>query len=203
MKLTVTKSKNSACFYVQKSIRKPNGGGTTTITIEKLGNLEEVKNKAKGQDPYKWAQEYVNELNRREYEEQKSILISYSPSKLLKSGEQKAYNSGYLFLQSIYYSLGLDKICKQITLKHQFEYDLNDILSKLVYTCILYPSSKLSSNRLASKLIEQPSFQLHDIYRALSVLAKESDFIQSKLYENSLKVLNRRKDILYYDCTNF
>lgn len=39
MKLTVTKSKNSACFYVQKSIRKPNGGGTTTITIEKLGNL--------------------------------------------------------------------------------------------------------------------------------------------------------------------
>ena len=203
MKLTVTKSKNSACFYVQKSIRKPNGGGTTTITIEKLGNLEEVKTKAKGQDPYKWAQEYVNELNRREYEEQKSILISYSPSKLLKSGEQKAFNSGYLFLQSIYYSLGLDKICKQITLRHQFEYDLNDILSKLVYTRILYPSSKLSSNRLASKFIEQPSFQLHDIYRALSVLAKESDFIQSKLYENSLKVLNRRKDILYYDCTNF
>ena len=72
MKLTVTKSKNSACFYVQKSIRKPNGKGTTTITIEKLGNLDEVRTKAGGQDPYKWAQEYVNELNRREYEERKS-----------------------------------------------------------------------------------------------------------------------------------
>ena len=46
MKLTVTKSKNSACFYVQKSIRKPNGAGTTTITIKKLGNIDEVKAKA-------------------------------------------------------------------------------------------------------------------------------------------------------------
>jgi len=31
MKLTVTKSKNSASFYVQKSIRKKTGG-TTSIT---------------------------------------------------------------------------------------------------------------------------------------------------------------------------
>lgn len=68
---------------------------------------------------------------------------------------------------------------------------------------ILYPASKFSSVNLASKFIEQPNFQLHDVYRALSVLAEESDFIQSMLYENSLKVLGRRKDILYYDCTNF
>ena len=203
MKLTVTKSKNSACFYVQKSIRKPNGAGTTTITIEKLGNIDEVKAKAKGQDPYKWAQEYVNELNRKEYEEQKSIIVSYSPSKLIKNGEQKSFNCGYLFLQNIYYSLGLDKICKKISSKHSFEYDLNDILSKLIYTRILYPASKFSSVNLASKFIEQPNFQLHDVYRALSILAEESDLIQSMLYENSLKVLDRRKDILYYDCTNF
>ena len=203
MKLTVSKSKNSASFYVQKSIRKPNGGGTTTITIEKLGNIDEVRAKAGGKDPYKWAQEYVDELNRKEYEERKEIIVSYSPSKLLKSGEQKSFNCGYLFLQSIYYSLGLDKICKSISSKYKFEYDLNDILSKLVYTRILYPSSKFSSGKLSTRLIEQPTFQLHDIYRALSVLAEESDFIQSSLYENSLKVLDRRKDILYYDCTNF
>ena len=71
MKLTVSKSKNSASFYVQKTIRKENGS-VTTITVEKLGNLEEVKAKAGGMDPYQWAQEYVNELNRREYEEQKA-----------------------------------------------------------------------------------------------------------------------------------
>ena len=65
MKLTVSKSKNSASFYVQKSIRKKDGG-TTTITIERLGNLDEVRAKACGKDPYVWAQEYVNELKQKE-----------------------------------------------------------------------------------------------------------------------------------------
>ena len=83
MKLTVSKSKNSASFYVQKTIRKPNGS-VTTVTIEKLGNLTEVTTKAGGKDPYIWAQEYVNELNRREYDENKEIIMSYSPLKTLE-----------------------------------------------------------------------------------------------------------------------
>lgn len=202
MKLTVSKSKNSASFYVQKTIRKPNGS-VTTVTVEKLGNLTEVTAKAGGKDPYVWAQEYVNELNRKEYDQNKEILISYSPSRLLKKGEHKLFNCGYLFLQSIYYSLGLDKICRDISSRHSFDYDLNDVLSKLIYTRILFPSSKLSSNRQAAKFIEQPTFELHDIYRALSVLSEENDFIQSQLYKNSQKVIERRKDILYYDCTNY
>ena len=202
MKLTVSKSKNSASFYVQKTIRKPNGS-TTTVTVEKLGNIEEVRTRAGGGDPYKWAQEYVNELNRREYEEQKEIIVSRSPRKLLKKDEMMSYNCGYLFLQSLYYSLGLDKICKDISSRHPFEYDLNDVLSRLIYTRILYPSSKLSSCRQSKAFIEQPSFQLHDVYRALSVLAEENDFIQASLYKNSQKVLERRKDVLYYDCTNY
>jgi transposase len=202
MKLTVSKSKNSASFYVQKTIRKENGA-VTTITIEKLGNLNEVKTKAGGMDPYVWAQEYVNELNRREYEEQKEILIRYSPSKLLKKGEQKAYNCGYLFLQDIYYSLGLHKICKEIISRHRFKYDLNDILSRLIYTRILYPSSKLASSKKSKVFIEQPGFSLQHIYRSLTILAKENDFIQAELYKNSQKLVERRKDILYYDCTNY
>ena len=202
MKLTVSRSKNSASFYVQKSIRKENGS-VTTVTVEKLGNLDEVRTKANGKDPYVWAQEYVNELNRREYEEQRSIIISRSPSKLIHKGTAHSFNSGYLFLQSIYYSLGLDKICRKITSRYDFEYDLNEILSRLLYTRILYPSSKLSSFRQSCSLLEQPSFQLHDIYRALSVLAEENDFIQAELYKNSQKVFERRQDILYYDCTNY
>ena len=202
MKLTVSKSKNSASFYVQKSIRKPDGS-VTTITVEKLGNLDEVKTKAQGMDPYKWAQEYVNELNRREYEEQKSIILSFSPSRLLKGNERKLYNCGYLFLQSVYYSLGLREICTSIGEKYGFEYDLNDILSRLIYTRILYPGSKLASNKQAAIFLEQPSFELHDIYRALNVLAAENDLIQSRLYQNSQSVVERRRDVLYYDCTNF
>lgn len=202
MKLTISKSKNSATFYVQKSIRKSNGS-VSSVTIEKLGNLDQVRARANGADPYQWAQEYVNELNRKEYEEQKSVMISRSPVKLMKKGDAHSFNCGYLFLQRIYYDLGLDKICRSIQEKYSFEYDLNEVLSILTYTRILYPSSKIAANQKARTFLEQPSFQLHDIYRALSVLSAESDLIQSQLYQNSQKILERRDDILYYDCTNY
>lgn len=202
MKLTVSKSKNSASFYVQKSIRR-NDGTVASITVEKLGNIDEVKAKAGGKDPYVWAQEYVNELNRRAYEEQKEVIVRYSPSKLIKKGDQHSHNCGYLFLQKVYYALRLDKICNDIASKRLFEFDLNDILSKLVYTRVLYPSSKLSAHKQSASFLEPASFELHDVYRALSVLAENNDLIQSKLYENSQKVIERRKDILYYDCTNY
>lgn len=146
---------------------------------------------------------YVEKLNRLEYEEKRAIIIPYSPTKLIKSNSQKTFNSGYLFLQNIYYRLKLNKICNSISKKYTFTYDLNDILSKLVYTRILYPASKLASHKQAKSFIEQPSFELHDVYRALSILAKESDFIQSELYKNSQEILARKKDVLYYDCTNF
>lgn len=201
MKLTITKSKNSVCFYVQRSVRKD--GKVTTVTVEKLGNLDQVKARAAGKDPYVWAKEYVEELNRKEYEERRQVIVSYSPGKLLKTGEQQAFNCGYLFLQDIYYDLKLDKICSKIASRHSFDYDLNSILSRLIYTRILYPSSKLSSLKLSEKFIEQPSFELQHIYRALSVLTEENDFIQAELYKSSQKVIRRSTDVLYYDCTNY
>ena len=41
------------------------------------------------------------------------------------------------------------------------------------------------------------------IYRALEVIAKETDLIQSSLYNNSLKLSKRNTGVLYYDCTNY
>ena len=201
MKLTITKSKNSVCFYVQKTVRKD--GKVTTVTVEKLGNLEMVKTRAAGSDPYVWAKEYVEELNRKQYDEQRQIIISRSPQKLIRKDEQQAFNIGYLFLQDIYYDLGLNKICRKIEQRHSFSYDLSDVLSKLIYTRILFPSSKLSSLRTSKKFLEQPSFDLQDIYRSLSVFAQENDFIQEQLYKNSQKVLARNKEFLYYDTTNY
>ena len=39
--------------------------------------------------------------------------------------------------------------------------------------------------------------------RALSFLAKESDFIQAEVYKNSFFLGNRNDKVLYYDCTNY
>lgn len=117
--------------------------------------------------------------------------------------QQRCFNGGYLFLQDIYYQLGLDRISKAVSKKHNFQYNLNSILSRLIYTRILYPSSKLGTFEDSHKFIEQPDFEFHQIYRALSVIAKESDYIQAALFKNSIKLAKRKTGIIYYDCTNF
>ena len=201
MRLTITKSKNSESFFVIKSVTI--NGKRTSKVIEKLGNLEEVTLKAQGQDPYVWAKQYLELLNKEEKENSSDIILKLSQSKKLKDNEQYTFNGGYLFLQNIYYKLGLNKICNEITDKHQFKYDLNSILSRLIYGRIIYPSSKLKTLELSKNFLEQPSFELHDVYRSLEVIAKESDFIQSQLYKNSLKFMKRNDTVLYYDCTNY
>ena len=201
MKLTCSKSKNSCTYYVQKSVRI--GNRTTTKPVERLGSIEEIKARCGDQDPIEWAKEYTKKLTLAEKEDKKGILLKLSSSLLIDKNVRNSCNAGYLFLQDIYYSLGLDKICKSISEKYKFDYDLNDILSMLVYSRIIAPGSKLSSLESAQRFLEQPKCELHQVYRALEVIAKENDFFQSELYKNSQNVINRNKEVLYYDCTNY
>ena len=200
MRLQIVKSKNAQSLYVVKSIY--HNKKRTNKVIEKLGTYEHLKN-VLNEDPIVWAKKYVEELNKKEKEGTRDILVKYSPTKIIEKNLQTSFNVGYLFLEKIYYDLGLNNICNEISNKYKFNYDFDNILSRLIYSRIIYPSSKLATFELSKKYIEQPNFELHDIYRALEVIAKETDFIQAELYKNSLKVSKRNTNILYYDCTNY
>lgn len=201
MRLKISKSKNAQSLYVIKSIYK-NGKRTTKI-VEKLGTYRDIKEKLNGNDPIEWANAYIVELNKKEQSEQQEILVKYSPSKQIVKDKQTSFNGGYLFLQKIYHELELNKICSDISQKYKFTFDLNSILSRLIYGRILFPASKLATFDLSNKFIEQPNFELQHIYRSLEVISNEMDFIQSQLYKNSLKTNKRNTGVLYYDCTNF
>lgn len=201
MRLRVTKCKNTEIFYVIKTIYID--GKQKTITVERIGNTNEVLKKSEGEDPYIWSKKYVEDLNKQEKEGTRDILIKKSQVKQIEKNQERCFNCGYLFLEKLYYELGINNICEEITNKYQFKYDLNNILSRLIYGRIIFPSSKLATHELSKKFIEQPNFELQNIYRALDVINKENDFIQSELYKNSLKIVERNKGILYYDCTNY
>lgn len=201
MRLKITKSKNAASLYVIKSIYK-NGTRTSKI-VEKLGTMAELSKKLNGQDPIEWAKKHIDELNQREKDESREVIVKHSPSKVIAKDEQRSFNGGYLFLQKIYHELKLDKLCKEISSKYKFTFNLDSILSRLLYSRIIYPSSKRATFELSKQFIEQPDFKLQHIYRALEVFAKEADYIQSSLYNNSLKVSNRNTGVLYYDCTDY
>ncbi len=201
MRLKITKSKNASSLYVIKDVTVK--GKRTTKIVEKLGTYDDLLKKLDSEDPIQWAKEYIEELNRKDRQNKRDIILKYSPTKKIKQNQQRTFNGGYLFLQKIYYELALDKICDELSKKYKFTFDLNSILSRLVYGRILFPSSKLATHRQATTFIEPPNFELQHIYRALDIFAKESDYIQANLYKNSLKVSKRNTGILYYDCTNY
>ena len=201
MRLGWTTGKYSITYRAVKTIRI-NGKNKTQI-VKTFGSEKYICATYGVTDAKAWAKEQVRLLNEAEKENTAKFNIELCAGTDLVMDEQRRFNGGYLFLQDIYYELGLHKICRAISARHLFEYDLNDILSRLIYTRILYPSSKKSSFEEARRFIEQPSFELHDIYRALSVMAEESDYIQSRLFKNSTAIQKRNTQVIYYDCTNF
>ena len=203
MTLQLKKSGNYTYLYALKSFRKEDGKCTTKV-VEKFGTVEELREKLNGEDPIEWARARVAEMTAIEKEENKRVVVEYAPKAYIQKGEQRSYNGGYLFLQKIYYELGLDYICKKIAKKHKLlKYDLNGILSMLIYTRILYPGSKRSSLEDARKFFEQPECSLEQVYRALSLLAEEFNEIQADVYKRSLKLGKRNTQVVYYDLTNY
>ena len=202
MKLYVYKSKSNTTLYMAKTYRKDNGKSSTKI-IEKLGTLEEVKEKANGEDPFVWAKKYVEEKTKEENENRGIYYEKLVEGKELSS-EQKIYNLGHIFLRKIFEELKLDELCKGIKKDYRFDYELADILEDLMCTRIMYPNSKLSSFEEAHNFLRQPKYKLHDVYRALDVISKEKEEIEKWCYEKSLNVIKKRNTkVLYYDCTNY
>ncbi len=206
MRVTTSKSKNAESFYISKGYVNDKGVSTSVI-IRKLGTLKDLlpEHGPTRDDVMVWAKEQarIETLKYKQEKEEKQIKLTFHADRPLDYDKQVFYRGGYLFLQSIYYQLQINKICRKLKLKHKFKYDINAILSDLIYARILEPCSKRSSYKTASEFLEKPSYELHDVYRALDVLGTECDLIQAELYKNSHFLGARNDKVLYYDCSNY
>ena len=204
MYVNITGSANNKDVYIYQSFRKENGK-TSSHIYKKLGKMNDLlaqfdndkdKMMAWARNEAKKETELYNLKNGK-------VSVDFSQGARILKNEQRLFNTGYLFLQSLVTELRLDKICRAIKSRHKYQYDLLAVFTELIYARILHPSSKCESYEYCKTLLEPPKYHLQDVYRALSVIAEESDFIQSELYRNSNFVHPRNKKILYYDCTNF
>jgi len=201
MYLHAVTSKNAVSYYILESTYEK--GKHSSRVVEKLGTFAEMTERANGQEPLAWASGYVAELNAKKKAGKQAIIVKLSSNMQIAKNEAKRFNIGYLFLKSIYHGLGLDKLCKELQANTKQEYDLDAVVSRLVYTRILYPSSKLSSWESSHLLMEPPMFDLQHIYRALDVIEANGELIESWVYEASKRLVKRNTGVLYYDCTNY
>ena len=200
MRLKTSKSKNATLFYIIKDYTNMNGKRTTKI-FEKLGNQKQVEERFGKENTIDEIKKYIDKLNNEDKEE--LLKREFNPNKRISPGLKRNFNVGYLFLEKIYNQLKLKDICKVIQNNYRFHFDLNEILSYLVYARIIFPSSKLETFKQCQNFIVQPKFKLHDEYRALSYIAENMDYIQEQLFNNSKNVIKRNSKVIYYDCTNY
>ena len=200
MRLNIRKTNDYSYYSIIKDYTNLNGKRTTK-TFEKLGNQKQVEERFGKENTLIEIQKYIDSLNKEDKEE--IIKKEFDPNKKISFGVKRQFNVGYVFLQKLYYDLHIQDICKEIENKYQFHFDLNQIFSYLVFARIIYPSSKLETFKQCQNFIQQPTFKLHDEYRALTYIAQNIDSIQEQLFNNSLQVLNRNSKVIYYDCTNY
>ena len=182
MKITFTRTKSSTTLYVTKSYRRANGKYSSKV-IERLGTLDEIKHRSGDQDPVEWAKEYAKKLTLEEKNANESATITFSAQNTPPKDKKKLFNAGYLFLNKIYNELNIKDICSKISARHKFKYDLNDLVSNLIFSRILFPSSKKSTFEDSRKYIFPAKYDLQHVYRALSVLAQENDTIQAEVLD--------------------
>ena len=204
MYVNLTGSTNNKDVYIYQSYRKENGKSSSRI-YKKLGKYNVLLEQFSGDEEklMAWAREEAAKETALYNQQRERVSVSFSQTARIPLDEDRLFNVGYLFLQKLCSELRLDNICRNIRSRHKFEYDFHAILTDLIYARILSPSSKMSSYSYCQSLLEPPRYQLQNVYRALSVMAQESDYIQEELYRNSNFVHHRNSRILYYDCTNY
>lgn len=189
--------------YVAKSYRTSKGGKTSTDIVEKLGYLEDIAAAHPGVDPKEWAKQRARELTILEKSQSAPVKIELNPALSIRRGRRKMKGGMLPLIPLLHGWAGVGGICKEITARSNFKFNLTDIVSMLVYGRILCPDSKLSTLRKSESFIATPGVDLKDVYLSLGVLARESDFIQQQIYRNTVAGEPRNTGVIYYDCSNY
>lgn len=196
------KTENPVLFIIESTYNKKTKKRSSRV-VERLGRLSDIALKYDTNEPLAWAEDYVRKINLKIEEKKYAVTPKFSNNTLIKKNQINHFNVGYLFLQSIYHKLKLDILIKKISDEYKFEYDLDKIFSTLILARVINPCSKRSTCNFVKKFIEEIDLEKHQVYRALDVIAEQSQTIQTFIFQNSEKVVDRNISVLYFDCTNF
>ena len=199
-KLTVTKSLNARCFYIQTSYRKKDGK-ISTKTVRKLGSETKIKELYGVDDAMEWAKAELAKMRQEDAEGKTGVLVELSPEKSIDSSE-RIFNGGDIFIEKVCSRLGLKDICAQVKNRHNFKFDLWEYLMRMVNSRILHPGSKLSDFIKGTRFIEDRKLRLENFYRSLDVIASDINDLQGAIYRHTLESIGRQTAVIYYDCTN-
>ena len=166
-------------------------------TIEKLGYLDDLKKDYA--DPIVHFKEITKQKNTNEITE--LVIKNINNKTIDKDIIQK--NLGYSILKKIYNELDIATFLNSKQKNLKISYKLNDVFSLLVFSRILYPTSKKETYKNKNIYFDKFNFSEDDMYRALTYLKDYKEEIELLLWNNTKDKYKRDNSKTFYDCTNY
>ncbi len=203
MRLSKTVSKNVTSYSAIESYVTADGRKTTR-TVRSFGS--DAKLRAEGiEDPEAYVLEEIRKLNEKNARDVAELSLTLDMGEPLKEegsmSEDTSSNIGYAYISALYERLGLGKFAEGLETKAK--YDADAIFRHCVVCRMLNPGSKKSDYEAKGRFYGGKSFGLHDIYRFLTLLSRNSEELQAVLFQGAKRTVGLDTDVLYYDCTNF
>jgi len=205
MKLWYNKALKDPIYYIQIGFR--NGKKVITKNVERIGKHSELLKIT--DDPLSYAKSRValaNEDAKSSVDEKLELSINLA-EKISSSGDHVSKstlkNVGYLYLQQLYFSLGIDKFFIEFSRDRKITFDIDEVNRFITYSRILSPDSKLGSFENLHSFYGDPSFDYQHIMRSMDFLYEHYQEYIEFLYHASNKVIKRNTSVCYYDCTNY
>ena len=176
-------------FRVDKKVKQ--------IVIKKLGYLDDLKKYY--DDPIS---HFENVVKKMKEENSFTFPENIDLNEKIDSNEH-ALNVGYVILKKIYEELNLPNFFKTKQKNLKVKYDLNKIFSLLIFSRILFPSSKIKTFENKDLFFEPFDFSKDDMYRSLDYFNSYKEELQTLLWENTKDKYKRDTSSCYYDCTNY
>lgn len=203
MRLSTTKSKNVTSYSAIETYTRPDGTRSTR-TVRSFGS--DATMRAAGiDDPEAYVREEIRRLNEESMKDIAQISMRLDMDERLqeegRASHETALNIGHAYISALYDRLGLDDFVKGLSTRAK--YDADAIFRHCITCRMLNPGSKKSDYDSKGSYYGEKDFALHDIYRFLTLLNRNTDELQSVLFQGAKKTVGLDTEVLFYDCTNF
>ena len=205
MKLWYDRKSKDPMYFVQLGVR--NGKKVTTKNITRIGKHSELLKIT--DDPLAYAKEQVAKYNEEAKKNNKvDMEVRLDFAEKIRSTNDAASmsrlkNTGYLYLQRLYYQLEIDKFFNNVTKDRKFSFKPDLVNRFMTYSRILAPDSKLGSFKNLNSFYEEPVFDYQHIMRTMDLMYEHYNEYIKHLFKASGKILKRNSSVCYYDCTNY
>lgn len=191
--LKQSKQKGKTYLSICESFYQPSKKETAHKTFKSLGSLESLVNKGIP-DPISYYKSMIDEMNDERKNKTIHKISNVSPKRYL----------GYFPIKSIMNKLNVEHYINYFNLTYDFDFNLYELLSSLVYARLVHPCSKHKTyHEVLPNLFETFNYSYDQLLDGLSFIGNEYEKFIEIFNVTTNKVYGLNTSQTYFDCTNF